>query len=74
MDFILLEYLTYLALASVLGLVLFAAAVLILVTRKGARKLWEQAAARIPQLAARLSMRQALAYRDAGPQRPAHSH
>lgn len=72
MDFIFLEYLTYLGLASVLGLVLFTVAVLILVTRRGAQKLWEQASVRIPQMAARLSLRHGLALRNGN--RPAHSH
>lgn len=56
--YVVLEYLVYLAFVSVLGLVLFGAAVLGLVAKTGATRLAAQAAVRLPRFAAYLSPRQ----------------
>lgn len=72
--FVFLEYLTYLAIASVLGVLLFTIAVLALVTWRGAQKLWEQASVKVPELAARVPLRRWAELRYRRPHRPAHSH
>lgn len=53
--YVLFEYLTYMVVVSVLGLVLFGATALGLAAKEGATKLREEVAEKLPQLAARLS-------------------
>jgi hypothetical protein len=62
--YVLLEYLTYLAVVSFLGLVLFGTAVLGLVVKTGASKLADQAAGKIPQIVSRIPSRDATDIRD----------
>ena len=53
--YVILEYLTYLAVVSFLGLVLFGATVLGMVVKTGASKLADETALKIPQIVSRFS-------------------
>lgn len=54
--YVLLEYLTYLAVVSVVGLALFGATALGLAAKEEAAKLKQQTSAKLPRIATRLSL------------------
>ncbi len=68
--YVILEYLTYLAIVSFLGLILFGASVLGLVVKTGASKLADETALKIPQIASRLSSGDAADIKKSKPRAP----